>query len=45
MITKYMEVTRINLLDKIWCNIKKNDQMMAPYDSIQKNNKVAFQMS
>jgi hypothetical protein len=28
---KYMDVARINLLHKIWCNIQKNDHMMATY--------------
>jgi hypothetical protein len=32
MIAKNMAVTRINLLHKIWCNIQKNDHMMATYD-------------
>jgi hypothetical protein len=29
MTAKNMDVTRINLLHKIWCNIQKNDNMMA----------------
>jgi hypothetical protein len=32
MIAKNMAVTRINLLHKIWCNIQKNDHMMATID-------------
>jgi hypothetical protein len=31
MTAKNMDVTRINLLDKMWCNIQKNDHMMATY--------------
>jgi hypothetical protein len=27
-----MNVTRINLLHKMWCNIQKNDHMMATID-------------
>jgi hypothetical protein len=29
MTAKNMDVTRINLLHKIWCNMQKNDHMMA----------------
>jgi hypothetical protein len=29
MIAKNMDVTRINMLYKIWCTIQKNDHMMA----------------
>jgi hypothetical protein len=27
-----MDVTRINLLHKMWCNIQKNDHMMATFE-------------
>jgi hypothetical protein len=26
-----MDVTRINMLHKMWCNIQKNDHMMATF--------------
>jgi hypothetical protein len=47
MTAKNMDVTRINLLHNIWCNIQKNDHMMAPIqvlDSLYPEMKVIFRI-